>query len=75
VAGGLIKNLQDTAKDMIDVQERQKRVTAPDPAARGAVKTTNNLFVGSTKDLLQALKKEQDPKVIDVEKDDTSGRK
>ena len=28
VAGGLIKNLQDNAKDMIDVHERQKRVTA-----------------------------------------------
>ena len=27
VAGALIKNLQDTAKDMIDVHERHKRVT------------------------------------------------
>jgi hypothetical protein len=75
VAAGLIKNLQDNAKDMIDVQERQKRVTAPDPAAKGTVKTTNNLFVGSTKDLLRALKGEPDPKIINVEKDDTSGRK
>jgi hypothetical protein len=72
VAGGLIKNLQDTAKDMIDVQERQKRVTAADPTAKGAVKTQNNLFVGSTKELLSALK--ADAKVIDVEKDDTSRR-
>ena len=73
VAGGLIKNLQDTAKDMIDVQERQKRVTADDPK-KGNVKTQNNLFVGSTKDLLSALKGEEDPKVINVEKDATSRR-
>ena len=70
VAGVLIKNLKDTAKDMIDVQERQKRVTADDPAVKGSVKTQNNLFVGSTKELLSALK--ADAKVIDVEKVDTS---
>lgn len=74
VAGGLIKNLQDTAKDMIDVQERQKRVTADDPNKKGNIKTQNNLFVGSTKDLLSALKKEDDTKIINVEKDDTSRR-
>lgn len=74
VAGGLIKNLQDTAKDIIDVQERQKRVTANDPTVKGSVKTQNNLFVGSTKELLNAIKGEMDPKVIDVEQDDTSRR-
>ena len=55
VAGALIKNLQDTAKDMIDVHERHKRVTQ-DKQTKGTVKTTNNLFVGSTKDLLKAVK-------------------
>ena len=65
VAGGLIKNLQDNAKDMLDVHEKQKRITADDPKAR-RIETQNNLFVGSTKDLLQAIK-EDDSKVIDVE--------
>ncbi len=64
VAGGLIKNLQDTAKDMLDVHEKHKRITAEDPKAR-KVQTQNNLFVGSTKDLLKALKNEE--KVIDVQ--------
>jgi len=64
VAGGLIKNLQDTAKDMLDVHEKHKRITAEDPKAR-KVQTQNNLFVGSTKDLLKALKNEEN--VIDVE--------
>ena len=65
VAGGLIKNLQDNAKDMLDVHEKQKRITADDPKAR-RIETQNNLFVGSTKDLLQAIK-DDDSKVIDVE--------
>ena len=70
VAGGLIKNLQDNAKDMLDVHERQKRISADDPKAKN-IKTQNNLFVGSTKDLLKAIKNE-DTKTIDVTPDDTS---
>ena len=70
VAGGLIKNLQDNAKDMLDVHERQKRITADDPKARN-IKTQNNVFVGSTKDLLKAIK-EDDVKTIDVEPDGTT---
>jgi len=70
VAGGLIKNLQDNAKDMLDVHEKQKRITADDPKARN-IKTQNNVFVGSTKDLLKALK-EDDVKTIDVEPDATT---
>jgi hypothetical protein len=60
VAGGLIKNLQDTAKDMLEIQEKSKRISASDPRAKqlGATGTTNNLFVGSTKELLRALKDE-----------------
>ena len=70
VAGGLIKNLQDNAKDMLDVHERQKRITADDPKARN-IKTQNNLFVGSTKDLLKAIK-EDDIKTIEAEPDGTT---
>ena len=70
VAGGLIKNLQDNAKDMLDVHEKQKRITADDPKARN-IKTQNNVFVGSTKDLLKAIK-EDDVKTIDVETDGTT---
>ena len=58
VAGGLIKNVQDTAKDMLEVQEKHKRIV--DDGSKGKnIKTQNNMFVGSTKDLLQALKGEQ----------------
>ena len=70
VAGGLIKNLQDNAKDMLDVHEKQKRITADDPKARN-IKTQNNVFVGSTKDILKAIK-EDDVKTIDIEPDGTT---
>tara|TARA_B100000131_G_scaffold176183_1_gene170126 strand:+ start:1748 stop:2251 length:504 start_codon:yes stop_codon:yes gene_type:complete len=71
VAGALIKNLQDTAKDMIDVHERHKRVTQDDTKGK-AIKTQNNLFVGSTKDLLKAIKDEE-KKTIDVTPENDAG--
>ena len=71
VAGGLIKNLQDTAKDMLEVQEKHKRIT--DDGSKGKnIKTQNNMFVGSTKDLLQALKGEQ-AKTIEGEVQEKDG--
>ena len=53
-----------------DQHEKQKRITADDPKARN-IKTQNNLFVGSTKDLLKAIK-EDDIKTIDAEPDGTT---
>ena len=71
VAGGLIKNLQDTAKDMLEVQEKHKRIV--DDGSKGKqIKTQNNMFVGSTKDLLQALKGEQ-AKTIEGEVQEKDG--
>lgn len=68
VAGGLIKNLQDTAKDMLEVQEKHKRISEDGSKGKN-IKTQNNMFVGSTKELLQALKGEQ-AKLIEGEVDD-----
>ena len=61
VAIAAIKNLQDNAKDMLAVQETQKRIETEE--GKSNIKTQNNLFVGSTKDLLSAIKKEE---AIDV---------
>lgn len=63
VAGQLIKTLQDNAKDMMAVQEQKKKTEGETTASNNKV-TNNNLFVGSTKDLLRALNKED---VIDHE--------
>lgn len=64
VAGQLIKTLQDNAKDIMEIQEKAKKVKA-DTKIKTAV-TNNNLFVGSTRDLLKALKFE-DVNVIEQE--------
>ena len=65
VAATLIKTLQDGAKDTIEVREKQKRVKGETTSGKGAKVTNNNLFVGSTKDLLNAIKgKDVDPKKI-----------
>jgi len=64
VAGQLIKTLQDNAQGMLDVQDKAKRVKGE--TGKSSKVTNNNLFVGSTKDLLKALgREEKDPKVIE----------
>lgn len=65
VAGQLIKTMQDNAKDMLEIQERKKKAEKEEAKKPGNV-TNNNLFVGSTKDLLKALGREE-PKVIEGE--------
>lgn len=64
VAGQLIKALQDNAGAMMDVQDKAKKVKGEEVKSKNNAVTNNNLFVGSTKDLLRALKDEQ---VIDHE--------
>jgi len=53
VAGQLIKTVSDVAKDLLDVQKKKKDLEKNEPAK---VQTQNNLFVGSTHDLLKAMK-------------------
>ena len=65
VAGQLIKALQDNANAMMDVQDKAKKVKGEEAKSNTTSGVTNNnMFVGSTKDLLRALKAEQ---VIDHE--------
>jgi hypothetical protein len=64
VAGQLIKTLQDNAKDIMEIQEKAKKVKADTKTKK--VVTNNNLFVGSTRDLLKALKFE-DVNIIEQE--------
>jgi len=53
VAGQLIKTVSDVAKDLLDVQKKKKELEQDQPKN---IQTQNNLFVGSTHDLLKALK-------------------
>ena len=60
-----IKALQDNANAMMDVQDKAKKVKGEEVKSNTTSGVTNNnMFVGSTKDLLRALKAEQ---VIDHE--------
>ena len=58
VAGQLIKTVSDTAKDLLEVQKRKKDLDKDD---KPKIQTQNNLFVGSTHDLLKAMKQAQQP--------------
>jgi hypothetical protein len=53
VAGQLIKTVSDTAKDLLEVQKRKKDL---EREKKPTIQTQNNLFVGSTHDLLKAMK-------------------
>jgi len=56
--------MQENAKDMMDIQGQKKKVQKDDNKVQQKGVTNNNLFVGSTKDLLRALGKEES-KVIE----------
>jgi hypothetical protein len=53
VAGQLIKTVSDTAKDLLEVQKRKKDLQKEDAPK---IHTQNNLFVGSTHELLRAMR-------------------
>ena len=62
VAGQLIKTVSDTAKDLLEVQKRKKDLEKED---KPKIQTQNNLFVGSTHELLKAMKKASEPIAIE----------
>jgi hypothetical protein len=62
VAGQLIKTVSDTAKDLLEVQKRKKELEKED---KPKIQTQNNLFVGSTHELLKAMKQVQQPMKIE----------
>jgi hypothetical protein len=59
VVGQLIKVSADTAKDLMDVQAKTKKIRE-DGGKKQPIETQNNfVFAGSTQDLLKALKAEK----------------
>lgn len=58
VAGQLIKNMSEGAKDAMEIQEKKQKIDHGDGAQKGPV-TNNNLFVGSTSELLKMINKEK----------------
>ena len=55
VAAGLIKNLSDLNKDLLELQKRKKDLLKKEDP-KGPSTTNNNLFVGNTSELLKMIK-------------------
>lgn len=67
VVGQLIKTTGDTAKDLLDLQAKKKKLREEDKPKNQNIDTQNNIvFAGSTQELLKALKAEK-AKIIDNE--------
>lgn len=58
VTANMIKTLADINQSLIDLQEKKKKLSIKEPEAEKIV--NNNLYVGSTNDLLELLKSKKD---------------
>ena len=59
VAATLVKATVDASKDLMELSKRKKDLDKPVEGEAGPSKVTNNMFVGSTAELLKALKQQQ----------------
>jgi len=62
VFSGLLKNLADLNKDLLDIQVKNNQLTGSNTKKEtdsGGLSVNQAVFVGSTKDLLSLIKKEQ----------------
>ena len=66
VVGQLIKTTGDTAKDLLDLQAKKKKLKEEEPKKQNIDTQNNIVFAGSTQDLLRALKAEKE-KIIEHE--------
>lgn len=66
VVGQLIKTTGDTAKDLLDLQAKKKKLKEEEPKKQNIETQNNIVFAGSTQELLKALKAEK-AKIIDNE--------
>jgi hypothetical protein len=57
VMAGMLKNLADMNKDLLELQKRKKDLMVSSDNKAGEVNVNNALFVGSTAELMKLLKK------------------
>jgi hypothetical protein len=57
VMAGMLKNLADMNKDLLEIQKRKKDLMVSSDNKAGEVNVNNALFVGSTAELMKLLKK------------------
>jgi len=56
VVTNLIKTLADANKDLMDLAKKNKELSKPDASNEGNKTVNNNLFVGSSSELLKMIK-------------------
>lgn len=59
VFSGMLKNLADLNKDLLDIQAKNNQLTGTKSSESAALNVNQAVFVGSTKDLIQLIKKEE----------------
>jgi hypothetical protein len=62
VLSGLIKNLSELNKDLLDLHDKKKKLLNIQPTNTTPSTVNNNLFVGSTSDLLKMINQENNDK-------------
>ena len=58
VLATMIKTMVETNRDLIELQERKKKLKKDEEVSQPNGNVTNNMFVGSTKELLGLIKKQ-----------------
>lgn len=59
VFSGMLKNLADLNKDLLDIQAKNNQLTGTKSSENTSLNVNQAVFVGSTKDLIQLIKKEE----------------
>jgi len=59
VFSGMLKNLADLNKDLLDIQAKNNQLTGTKSSEGTSLNVNQAVFVGSTKDLIQLIKKEE----------------
>lgn len=60
VISTMMKTLVDTNRELLDMHEKKRKLLGNEPEKKQAETVNNNLFVGSTKDLLEMIKKQNE---------------
>lgn len=60
VISTMMKTLVDTNKELLDMHGKKKKLIEEQPKDKTPETVNNNLFVGSTKDVLEMIKKKYD---------------
>jgi len=58
VLANMIRQMVETNKDLLDIHEKKKKIQSEKSEQKSTV--NNNLFVGSTKDVLELIKQSQE---------------